>query len=331
MSNPPRRPIDPLAPPPDAFDRVLGTARRRRRHRGLIAAASTTVVVLVAAASFALGASLNASQRIVPANSHKDHNNQTSSPRPQTSTKPSGRSTHHSRAVTTTPEAVAISWLRGRAVDPSGTGIQGLYVLPGIRGHWTFSTDGRVPAITDARGYYKIACPEAPVLLATWRINQAYAGQTAGGSWGATFVGSNDGAPVVPKCNGAGYRTMLFPGGTVTGQVVDTGPCVPGDNYHLALWLGENKGTRIFLDGLYSGSTFTFSGLPAGTHTLGMRHQLRTVPVAQGANVDADVHFTCDGTTSVPSGTTTQSIPPPTESPTPTPTPSPTPSEPMIN
>jgi hypothetical protein len=338
MSNLPRRPIEPLAPPPDSFDRVLATARRRRRVRGLIAASSTMVVVLVAAASFALGASLNVNHRLVPANDQqssnsdrKSNNNQTSGPRPQTSTKLSGRSKKHSVADTTSHLAPTISWLRGRAVDSSGNGIEGLYVLPGIRGQRTFSTDGRVPATTDAGGYYKIACPGAPVLLATWRINYVYAGDSAGGAWGATFVGSEDGAPVVPKCNGPRYKTTLAQGATVTGQVVDTGPCVPDDNYHLALWLGENKSTRIFLDGLYSGSTFTFSGLPAGTHTLGMRHQIRPVAVAQGADVDADVYFACDGTTSVPSATTTQNVPPPSESPTPTPTPSPTPSEPLVN
>jgi hypothetical protein len=331
MTNLPRRPIEPLAPPPDSFDRVLGTARRRRRIRGLIAASSTMVVVLVAAGSFALGASLQVGHHLEPANEHTSHSNPTSGPPAQTSTKPSGRPKNHPLAVVTTPGARTISWLRGRAVDSSGNGIEGLFVLPGIGGQRTFSSDGRVAALTDARGYYKIACPRAPVLLATWRINYVYAGQTAGGSWGATFVGSEDGAPVVPTCNGPRYKTTLVQGATVPGQVVDTGPCVPGDNYHLSLWLGQNKGTRIFLDGLYSGSTFTFSGLPAGTHTLGMRHQIRAVPVAQGTSVDANVYFACDGTTSVPSGTTTQSIPPPSDPATPTPTPSQTPSEPVIN
>lgn len=320
MSNLPRRPVEPLAPPPESFDRVLATARRRRRKRGLIAASSTMVVAFAAAASFALGASLNFTDPIAPAK-HNSLNSPTSGLLPQPSPNPSGGSKNHAGTGTTKPGTPTTSWLRGRAVDSSGNGIADLYVLPGIGGQRTFSADGRAPARTDASGFYKIACPEAPVLLATWRLNYSYAGQAAGGSWGATFVGSKDGAPVVPKCNGQRYKTTLVQGATVTGQVVDTGPCVPGDNYHLALWLGENKGTRIFLDGLYTGSTFTFSGLPAGTHTLGMRHQLRPVPVAQGASVEANVYFACDGTTSVPSATTQQSIPPPPESPTPTPTP----------
>jgi hypothetical protein len=331
MTNLPRRPIEPLAPPPDSFDRVLATARRRRRNRGVIAASSTMVVVLVAAASFALGASLHGMDHVEPANGGASHHSPTSGLLPPPSPNPSDQPSNIAGGGSAKPGVPTTSWLRGRTIDSSGNGIAGLYVLPGIRGQRTFTTDGRAPAVTDARGYYKIACPGAPVLLATWRINYSYAGQTAGGSWGATFVGSKDGAPVVPKCNGPRYKTTLVQGATVTGQVVDSGPCVSGDNYHLALWLGENKGTRIFLDGLYSGSIFTFSGLPAGTHILGMRHQLRAVPVAQGASVDANVYFACDGTTSVPSATTQQSIPPPAESPTPTPTPSPTPSEPVIN
>jgi hypothetical protein len=288
-------------------------------------------VVLVAAASVALAASLGAGPRLDPANKDRIHNNQTPDPRRQTSPDPSGGSkTHDAAGVGAQRGAQAISWLRGQAVDADGNGIGGLYVLPGIRGQRTYSSDGRAPARTDARGYYRIACPRAPVLLATWRINYSYAGQAAGGAWGATFVGSPDGAPVVPQCDGPRYRTTLVPGATVTGQVVDKGPCVPGDNYHVALWLGENKDNRIFLAGLYSGSTFTFSGLPAGTHILGLRHQVRPVPVAPGSSVDANVYFTCNGTTSVPSGTTTQAVPP-SETPRPTPTPSPTPSEPLIN
>jgi protocatechuate 3,4-dioxygenase beta subunit len=336
MTNLPRRPIKPLAPPPDAFDRVLATARRRRRIRGLIAASSTMAVVLVAAASFALGASINANDRIDPASRLANNPSPTADPTSADSPHPKPRPKKSRIVAGGGKSAVGgapLTWLRGRAVDSSGNGIEGLFVEPGIAGAGTYSSDGRVAAVTDANGYYKIACPRAPVLLATWRINHIYAGQTAGGSWGATYVGSTDGTPVVPKCNAPRYTTTLVQGATLTGQVVDTGPCVPGDNYHLSLWLGQNKGTRIFLEGLYSGSTFIFSGLPAGTHTLGMRHQIQAVPVAQGASVDANVYFACDGTTSVPSGTTTQSIPPssPPPSASATPTPSPTPSEPVIN
>jgi hypothetical protein len=316
MSDLPRRHIEPLEPPPDSFDRVLGAARRRRRNRGLIAASSTMVVASIAAASFALAASVGstAPARIPPAGVGP-HRNWTPEPVPQPSPSPSGKPQHHAGAVKTGPGRQTISWLRGRAVDSSGKGIAGLYVLPGIRGLRSFSTDGRAPARTDARGYYRIACPGAPVLLATWRVNYPYAGRTAGGTWGATFVGSKNGAPVVPRCDAPSYRSVLSPGATVTGQVNDTGSCVPGDEYHVWLWLGGNHGITVRLLGLHSGETFTFSGLPAGTHTLGLRGQTKSVQVAAGATVTANVDFACDKSTATPDVTSTTASPAATSEP----------------
>jgi hypothetical protein len=326
MTNLPRRRIDPLDPSPDSFDRVLATARGRRRRRGLIAASSTMVVAFIAAASFALGASLNPSNLVDPAGHSEPSDTPKSSPSPLPSQTRSGTSGQVTGGtVGANGGRAPTSWLRGQAVDASGNGIAGLFVLP------VNTSGGGAAAVTDARGYYKIACPRAPVLLATWQINHRYPGQEVGGQWGATFVGSTNGAATVPKCDAPRSRTTLFPAATVTGQIVESGPCLRGDNYHLTLWLGGNKGTRIFLEGLYSGSTFSFSGLPAGTHTLGLRHQVRSVPVAPGTTVDANVYFACDGTTAVPTATTQQSVPPspsPSPSPTQTPLPSPTPSEP---
>ena len=59
MTNLPRRPIEPLEPPPGSFDRVLAERVRRRRTACTVAAASTIVLVACRGASFALGASLN--------------------------------------------------------------------------------------------------------------------------------------------------------------------------------------------------------------------------------------------------------------------------------
>jgi hypothetical protein len=325
MTNLPRRPIEPLVPAPDSFDRVLATARRRRRKRGLIAASSTMVVVLVAAGSFALGASLHATNRFDPAN-HSKGDNSRSPEIPQPTRSPS-KSPKSSRSGDAKTNSASIIWLHGRAIDASGNGIAGLYVQPGRPSQRTFSSGGVAGTTTDSRGYFKVVCPHAPVLLSTWQVNKNYAESTVGGRLAATFVGSTNGEQVVPTCDSRTV-TILSAGATVTGQVVAYGPCIPDDVYDVWLWLGGDHDTTIRLAALHNGDTFSYSGLPAGTHILGVRHQTKTVDVGPGAGIEADVWFQCDGTTSVPSGTTDQSSPPATASPeveaTPSPTPTPT-------
>jgi hypothetical protein len=292
MSNLPRRRIEPLAPPPDSFDRVLATARSRRRHRGLIAASSTMVLVLVAAASFALGASLHASHRLDPASKATSKASPTTTdPIPPTPTPKHTRKNGDAVAGVGTSGVggQSPSVLRGRAVDPDGHGIPGLYVMSGS--HGTF-----VP----------------------------YSGVTAGGQWAATYVGSKSGAPVVPRCDRS-YKTTLFPGATLTGKVLDSGDCVQGDNYHVWLYFRYHQTTAIRLHGLYSGDTFTVSGLPAGTYELGLRMQMRKVPVAAGSTTEADIYFTCDGTTEYPKDREPRPQVTPTPEPSPEPPPSPTP------
>jgi hypothetical protein len=283
----------------------------------VIAATSTMAVVLIAAASVALGASLNVSQPNVPANRPTSQDNRAPKPRPQISPNPTSPSKNHAGKVTTKPGVTAISWLRGRAVDSSGNGISGLYVLPGRAGMRTFNSGGGTGTRTDGRGYFRIVCPHAPVLLSTWRINQDYSGGTIGGQWGATFVGSTNGDPVVPRCGPHPSVTTLSAGATVTGHVNETGSCIPGDDYHVWLWLGGNHGTTIRLVGLHSGDAFTYSGLPAGTHTLGLRGQTKSVPVASGATVEANVDFACDKVTPTTAATETTAPPvSPSEPPT---------------
>jgi hypothetical protein len=318
MTNLPRRPIEPLNPPPDAFERVLASARARRRRHSLVAATSTMVLVLVAAGSFALGASLNREQQI-----------NTTANDPATPSQPANTSTQSSSSIPpgqSVPRAGGgksgtidrVPFLRGRAVDPDGNGIAGLYVIPGKPGTRTFSSAGPAAGRTDSRGYYRIVCPRAPVLLATWQINRDSAGGTVGGPWGATFVGSKDGKAVVPDC-GSGYRTVLHAGATLTGHLIEIAPnCLPGDDYHLWLWLNGNRATTIRLVGLHGGDTFTYAGLPAGTHTLGLRRQIKTLQFLPGATVEADADYHCTGTTTVPTDSTTQTPPDPqAESPPP--------------
>jgi hypothetical protein len=334
MTNLPRRRIEPLDPPPDSFDRVLSGARRRRRRHALVAASSTLVLVLVAAGSFALGSSLNVTQRINEAANGNDDNGPTSGPTLAASRTPSSRPSRHTQTpaggVQSSPTKT-ISWLRGRAVDPNGQGIAGLYVLPGNPDHATFSSDGGVGARTDTNGYYKIACPRAPVLLATWQLDTDLQAVSTGGLWAATFVGGAKGSsdPVVPACGKKRVKTTLSHGASVHGTVHVQGDCSPGSTFPLWLWLDGKRTETVRLGGLQDGDAFSYAGLPAGTHTLGARGVKVSITFLAGSSVEHDATFTCGDNTA--SGTpdpspTPTSTPTPTESTSPPATPSPTPS-----
>jgi hypothetical protein len=285
----------------------------------LVAASASLVLVLVAAGSFALGSSLNATQNLNEASHDKSDNSPTVQAPVQSSRTPS---THPSAKTQSPPTGTQstqgqISWLRGRAVDPNGNGIAGLYVLPGTPNRQTYNSDGAVGARTDSKGNYKIACPRAPVLLATWQLDTELQAMSTGGQWAATFVGGAAGStsPVVPACDKARIVTTLSPGGSVHGTVHVTGKCAPGASFPLWVWLGGDRSNTVRLGGLTDGDTFSFAGLPPGTHTLGARGVTSSITVQSGDNVEKDAPFTCgDGT------------PPasPDESPDPSSTPTPT-------
>jgi hypothetical protein len=336
MTNLPRRRIEPLEPPPESFDRVLAGARRRRRQHALVAASSTLVLVLVAAGSFALGSSLNATQNLNDAADGKHNGDSTSHPTLQSSRTPSIPSSKHTQTPPTGTQTSQgqgqgqISWLRGRAVDPNGNGIAGLYVLTGEPNQQTFNSDGAAGTRTDSNGDYKIACPRAPVLLATWQLGTELQAMTTGGQWGATFVGGAAGSTsaVVPACDKPRIKTTLSPGGSVHGIVHVTGKCAPGATFPLWVWLGGDRNNTVRLGGLQDGDAFSFAGLPPGTHTLGARGVTASITLHSGSSVEQDAAFKCrDSTTpSTDESPDPSSSPSPTESSTPPATPSSTPS-----
>jgi hypothetical protein len=335
MTKLPRRRIEPIEPAPDSFDRVLISARRRRRRTALAVASSTLAIALVAAGSFALGSSLNVTQRLEQASDSIGGNNtikKTSAPSVQAS--PTRRAVRHRKGTptpTSHPEpatADTISWLRGRVVDPLGSGIDGLYVLPGNPSHLTFRVNGAGFARTSGGGYYAIPCPRAPVLLATWPLNYNLRARTTGGTWASTFVEGSATKPVVPSCGKTLHTTTMGPGASLQGTVHVTGSCSPGTTFPVWVWLNGDRRVSVRLVGLRDGDRFTFAGLPAGTHTLGVRGVTTSVTLAAGARRTHDAAFTCaDGAT--PGTPTDSSSPPvtPTPTPTPTPTTTPTPSE----
>lgn len=336
MTNLPRRRIEPLDPAPGSFDRVLTTARRRRRRTALVVASSTLAVALVALGSFTLGSSLNATHRVEPAARGQGDGNGTASPSAQASPTGSGLRSPgkhtHAGGQAQPGTTGTISRLRGRAVDPNGHGIPGLYVLPGRPNQLTFSSDGTVGAHTNADGYYDIPCPRAPVLLATWQLNNNLQAVLTGGTWASTFVEGSTTKPVVPSC-GRRHTTTMGLGASLHGTVHVQGNCAPGTTFPLWVWLNGDRTETVRLVGLRDGETFTFAGLPAGTHTLGARGVTTSITFVAGDNQEQDALFTCaDGAT--PGGPDDPSSPPgqgdqpssPSATPSPTPTPTPTPS-----
>jgi hypothetical protein len=337
MTKLPRRRIEPLEPAPDSFDRVLTSARRRRRRRALVVASATLTVALVAAGSFALGSSLNVTQRL----DNASHGGGDGIDSPTTTVQASpARTNGHRKQAKKAPASETeparnppISWLRGRAVDPEGNGIAGLYVLPGTPGRTAFSPSGTVAARTDRNGDYTIACPRAPVLLATWALNQNLPAVSTGGNWAATFVGGTGTTATVPDCGNARYTTTLGSGASLHGTVTAQGDCAPGATFPVWVWLNGDRGETVRLAGLRAGDTFSFAGLPAGTHTLGTGGVRVPITFGSGSSQDHDASFSCSNgvATGIPvdspspdsTGDPTDPVetgPPATPSPTPSPT-----------
>jgi hypothetical protein len=330
MTKPPRRRIEPLEPPPDAFDRVLSRARVRRRRHALVVASSTMVIVLVSAVSFALGASLNQKQRFNNAadQQHQDGSTAAASAKSSASQIPKRKKHKPTPATRTTTATVpppgsnnTISWLRGRAVDANGNGIGGLSILPGNPDHTTFSSNGTVLGITGPDGSYKIRCPRAPVLLATWQLNASANAASTGDKWAATFVEGSNGIPATPSCGIKPHVTTVPVGATLTGTVHVADTCSPDATFPVWVWLYGDRGATVRIAGLHDGDTFTFRGMPAGSHILGARGKRSPISLALGATAEHDASFTCEQREPTDPSEPTEE---PTETATPTVTPTPT-------
>jgi hypothetical protein len=344
MTKPPRRKIEPLAPPPESFDKVVKAAHARRRRHGVIVTASVAVLALVSGVSFALGSSLSVSQRIsAVADSLTDQDTASATPTPTATNQASPKRTAEEQqqkpapapapskgvagADTPVPPTVTPnSYLRGRAVDTDGNPVANLLVQPGAADHATFQATGLVAAVTDAAGEFTIACPKAPVLLSTWRLNEAVPSLVVGGDWAATYVGGSETRSVVPACGKTRTTTVVARGATLTGTVRAAGSC-PEATFPLWVWLDGDRRTSVRISGLHDGDTFRFSGLPAGTHVMGARGITTPVAVPAGVEVQEDAKFLCPvlpepSTSSTPDPT--ESTPSPTETPADTQSPSPT-------
>jgi hypothetical protein len=340
MTKLPDRKIEPLTPPPGSFDQVVKAAHARRRRRGAIVTSSVAVLALVAGTSFALGSSMRVTQRIIdsavsvvdrgpsPQGSTPAATNQASPTRHKKSKKPAAPSTVAGGAglgATGTVEATtpqAISYLRGRAVDAAGNPVPDLLVLPGQTDHATFVSAGTVADTTDEAGNFKIPCPHAPVMLATWALGEEQSSPLIGRDWSATFVGGSPTKAVVPSCGKHRTTVTMVQGSTLTGTVQVTGSC-PEATFPLRVWLGGDRSNTVRINGLRDGDVYRVSGLPAGTHVLGQQRVTSRLDLPPGAALEQNARFTCPGIpTDEPTGPTGG---PTTEPPTVTATPTATP------
>ena len=336
MSTLPRRSIEPLSPPPDAFDKVVKAAHTRRQRRGLLITSSVAVLAFLAGSAFATGSSVNVTQRIIAAaesftNASPPAATPTATSQASpTRAAPKKRSTPAPAAAGGVATGVASSvppddLLNGRAVDTTGKPIAHLLVQPGKADASTFVSSGLVAAMTDANGEFTIACPHAPVLLATWRLNTAVTATSVGGPWAATFVGGSQTQPAAPACGPGRTTVTVARGSSVRGTVDVTGTC-PETTWPLWVWLGGDRRNTVRLNGLRDGDTFRFDGLPAGTHTLGARGATSPLVLAAGDTHAQDAAFTCPDDGIAPPTDPAGTGPPTTTPPTPTTTPPVTPS-----
>jgi hypothetical protein len=302
---PPRSPIAPLPARPGVFAQTLAAAKLRRRRGVLTAAMSAGVVLALTYASFALGASMQRDRGPHTTPAGQDSATTSGAPTPTTpgsATPPAGpgasrRQQGPDRSAGTQPGAPAgpgvntqggnpSSYLRGRVVDASGVGVAGLYVLPGSGESSHFSTDGYVAARSDGDGYYRIGCPRGPVLISPWPVNARIG--SAVGNWAPAFVGGGTfAAAAVPACGGSVGTTVVVPGATLTGTLQVTADCPPEQTFDLEVRIAVLLGARP------AGATYTVTGLPAGSHTLGAGNHLTSLTLTAEQILTLDTTVDC--------------------------------------
>jgi hypothetical protein len=330
----PRRPIEPLSPPPGQFDTVLARARYRRHRKVTTVLTVSTVFLAGVAGGISLSGGISqvptrvveAAQRagIVPT---EETSSAEASPTVSARVKPSKRPRVTRTATVEVPPPVAAQpkprgalAVRGRAVNTDGEPVAGLYVYVGMPG-----VDGFVPTRsavtrTAADGSFSLGCTRTPVLLSPWKLNAPAGGAAATARYAATFVGGATDAALArdATCKRTSHlaRTVVKEGSAVAGSVEIPAACadVPRAFW---LWLHNDRRLTVRVTGLLDGSSFRVAGLPPGEHTVGAGGIRTKVTVGGGTTLAHDVTFGCDV---VP-------VPSQTPSTAPSPSPAPTPSE----
>jgi hypothetical protein len=217
----------------------------------------------------------------------------------------------------TAPEgALAV---HGIAVDPAGAPIAGMYVYAGDPGADTFVPLARPAGVTGTDGRFSLACPDSPVLLTPWPLNEPAGTLARSARWTATFVGgaTNPRTASEADCHRDKEPAVvrLQPGSAVEGTAEIAAACNDGRSLRLALF-GDPR-ISVKLTEVNDGQAFRVAGLPPGEHVLSTADVDRIVDVGFGATRKLDLSWPCDA----PDPTPTTPDPTPTTTPTPTSTP----------
>lgn len=335
----PRRPVEPLAPPPGQFDVVLSRANRRRQRH----AAQLLTVLAVFLAGVGGGMSVDGGVRSVPqaiidlttdggadAQAPPPVDTSTSATVTPEVTTPSPETRTVTQTAPATEEAPPQEALavHGRALSTDGTPLAGLYVYPGAADAEGFVPVDAPVAVTDKHGLFSLACPGTPVLLSPWPVNQVVESATA--EWAATFVGgaTQPSSATDAPCSRSDkvIDVVLQRGATVSGTAEVPAYC--DDGRPLRVLLHGEPSVSVRLADLRDGDTFAVGGLPPGVHTLAVSTTRTSVTVAGSATTTQDIAVVCEAPlpsetpTPTPDPTET-SAPPPSESPTAAPEPTP--------
>jgi hypothetical protein len=215
------------APPEGGLEAAIQQGRGRRR-RGLTAAAvaaSATAAAIVFVATLGPGTSPDTLQLTDP------------DATPSESVEPSGEATPSTtptaQATTTSTSTVgpgSSAVLLGRAVGASGEGLGGLYVyvLPpyGSEAFRRFALESAsVVTRTTQNGDFELACPDGPVLLASYPLVGLQPDPVR--NLALTFVGgaTEPRQAEVPECSGTRQTTRIARGAVVEGQVRGSADC----------------------------------------------------------------------------------------------------------
>lgn len=353
MSDLPRRPIEPLAPPAGSFDAVVGRARYRRQRRvGTAMGVAVVFFVGLAGGASLEGGVSRVSDTIVALAGVDQEVPSTQEPNTSAVVTPEVDETQQpqdardggagaetgdragdgvgdvaggSMAAIAAPAAATVN---GVAADAAGGPIAGLYVYPGQRGHDRFLATDEPATRTAKDGSFSVPCTGTPVLLSPWPVNAPAGAAGAAAVWAATFVGGGTeaaGAADAPcTTDGAVVTTTLLPGSTVAGTVTIPTECAD-QQLPLWVWLHNDRTLTVRLPDRSSGSSYSLGGLPAGQHTLGANGNRTTVTVGGTTTWTKDVTFGCGPgsppQTPEPSTSTSQTTPPaPSDTATPVPT-----------
>jgi hypothetical protein len=269
----PMGPMPPLPPPPGSLDRLLHRAKAHRaRRRAAVAGTAAAILLLAVGLPLALRSD--------------------SGPHTEVRTADDGRSsTTTTAAPTTTAEVVpgttpgralppVTFGFRGRAIDPEGHPIAGLYVYEGDL--------ARGPSQrTAGDGTYAAPCPSTGGVVLSGAVLNTFVGDHAEDqNWAPTSVVPPSGKSWIDLCTAmtddtsmSPLDTTVQPGGTITGHVYEQDGSEITSEGNVRVTVGVDALTAtgaspcpifcFWLEGLTNAAhDYTIVGVPTGARQL---------------------------------------------------------------